>query len=312
MPSSSSPRSSSGGARLAGAATRRTPLRFGLYLPNEGDFADVRLLIDLAREAEARRWDGFFVWDALLPIYEHSDLVRSSLGDSGHIADAFVALTAIAAHTERIRFGAMVTAVPHRRPELFAKQAATLDHLSGGRLILGVGLGNPDTQFTAFGLEADIRVRAAMTDDFLDTVAGLWTGGPVDHRGPHHMARGVSMLPAPLQQPRVPIWVGADSRNRAPRRRAARWDGFVPASNSWPDGVLSVADYEAIVADIDAFRPEDAFSPFDVVVIGNVAGTLPEPASLPAYEAAGVTWLLVQALSVEDARDRVRGGPPAA
>ena len=287
-------------------------MRFGVYLPNEGDFADVRLLVGLAHDAEQNGWDGFFIWDAALPIYEHSDEIRQSLGDSGHIADAFVALTAVAAGTERLRFGAMVTAVPRLRPEILARQAATLDHFSGGRLTLGVGLGNPDTQFTAFGGEADVRVRAAMTDEFLDVLVKLWSGGPVDHRGPHYVASGVSMLPMPLQRPRIPIWVGADSKSRAPRRRAARWDGFVPASDSWPDGVLSVADYEAISADIRSLRTDPAPSPFDVVVIGNTTGTLPTPGSLPAYEAAGVTWLLAQALTVEDARTRIERGPPAA
>jgi alkanesulfonate monooxygenase SsuD/methylene tetrahydromethanopterin reductase-like flavin-dependent oxidoreductase (luciferase family) len=286
-------------------------VRFGLYLPNEGDFADVRLLASLAGEAEQAGWDGFFIWDALLPIYEHSDAVRHALGASGHIADAFVTLTAIAAHTERVRFGAMVTAVPRLRPEVFAKQTATLDHFSGGRLTLGVGLGNPDTQFRAFGLEHDVRVRAAMVDEFLDVVVQLWSGQAVDHQGPHFVARDISLLPASRQRPRIPIWVGADSRNRAPRRRAARWDGFIPASESWPDGVISVADYETIVADIDAFRSEPAPSPFDLVLIGNAAGTLPDGDSLPGYEAAGVTWVLVQALSVEDARRRIGAGPPA-
>ena len=285
-------------------------MRFGLYLPNEGDFADTRLLAELARDAGRAGWDGFFIWDALMPIFEHSDAVRDAHGSSGRIGDAFVALTAVAAHTERLRFGALVSALPRLRPELLAKQAATLDHFSGGRLILGVGLGNPDHQFRAFGLEHDLRVRAAMTDDFLETVVQLWSGEPVDHTGPHYVARGISMLPPPRQRPRIPIWVGADSRNRAPRRRAARWDGFVPASDSWPDGILSVADYEAIVADLKAFRPEDARGSLDVVLIGNTSGTRPEPDLLPAYEAAGVTWLLAQALSVEDARDRIRTGPP--
>jgi hypothetical protein len=103
----------------------------------------------------------------------------------------------------------------------------------------------------------------------------------------------------------------APPATRAPRRRAARWDGFIPASDSWPDGVISVADYEQIVADIKAFRPESAPSGFDVVLIGNAAGTLPERDALAAYEAAGVNWVLVQALSVEDARHRIKAGPPA-
>lgn len=283
-------------------------MRFGLYLPTEGDFADVRLLASLAREAEDAGWDGFFIWDELLPIYEHSDSVRNALGQSGNVVDAFVALTAIAATTKRLRFGALVTPLPRLRPELFAKQTATLDRYSEGRLTLGIGLGNPDTQFTAFGGEADIRVRAAMVDEFLDLLAQLWNGQEVNTRGVHYVATGVSLVPTPVQTPRIPIWIGADSKNRAPRRRAARWDGFVPASDSWPDGVISVADYEAFVADITALRPR--LHPFDVVLIGNATGTLPTTDSLPAYAAAGVTWVLIQALSVDDAQSRIRNGPP--
>jgi alkanesulfonate monooxygenase SsuD/methylene tetrahydromethanopterin reductase-like flavin-dependent oxidoreductase (luciferase family) len=285
-------------------------MQFGLYLPNEGDFADVRLLAQLAREAEEAGWDGLFIWDALLPIYEHSDVVREALGATGDIVDPYVALTAVAACTERLRFGALVTPLPRLRPEAFARLTATLDRFSQGRLILGVGLGNPSTQFTAFDGEADLRVRAAMLDEFLDVLLQLWSGNQVNTRGSHYVAEGVSMTPTPHQRPRIRIWIGADSKNRAPRRRAARWDGFVPASDSWPEGVISPADYETIVADITALRHPAQPGPFDVVVIGNVSGTLPTTDSLPAYAAAGVTWVLTQALSVDDARARIAAGPP--
>lgn len=93
------------------------------------------------------------------------------------------------------------------------------------------------------------------------------------------MATHVSLAPTPVQRPRIPIWVGADSGHRAPRRRAARWDGFVPASRTWPDGVIPVAEYESIVADITAQRR--SAGPFDIVVIGNAAGTRPTPDSFP-------------------------------
>jgi alkanesulfonate monooxygenase SsuD/methylene tetrahydromethanopterin reductase-like flavin-dependent oxidoreductase (luciferase family) len=284
-------------------------MHFGLYLPTEGDFADVRLLAHLAQDAEDAGWDGFFIWDALLPIYEHSDRIRDALGETGDIVDPFVALTAIAAGTTRLRFGALVTPLPRLRPEAFARQTATLDQFSDGRLIVGVGLGNPPDQFTAFGGEADLRVRAAMLDEFLDVLLQLWSGNKVNTRGAHYVAEGISMTPTPHQRPRIPIWIGADSKNRAPRRRAARWDGFVPASDSWPDGVISPADYEAIVADVTALRSEAHEGPFDVVVIGNVSGTRPTTESLSAYAAAGVTWVLSQALSVADARARIAAGP---
>ena len=269
----------------------------GVYLPNQGPFADPRRLASLAAEAEAAGWDGFFIWDELLPIFD----------PSADVADAMVALSAVAFATKRLRIGAMVSALSRLRPETFAQQTATLDRLSGGRLVVGVGLGNPSEQFTAFGHEADIKVRAAMVDEFLDVLTQLWRGSAVDFHGAHYTAAGVSMTPA-VQSPRIPVWIGADSRNRAPRRRAARWDGFIPASDHWPDAVISAEDYEVAVTDIRSMRP--AGEPFDVVVIGDAAGTHPAADALEAYESAGVTWLLVQALTVEDAEARIRRGPP--
>jgi alkanesulfonate monooxygenase SsuD/methylene tetrahydromethanopterin reductase-like flavin-dependent oxidoreductase (luciferase family) len=284
-------------------------VRFGLYLPNEGPFSNVRLLAALARDAESAGWDGFFIWDALLPVYEHSDPVREALGDSGDVADVTVALTAIAAGTERIRFGPLVSALPRLRPDLFAKQTATLDQFSGGRLILGIGLGNPPVQFSAFGGTTDPRERAAMVDEFLDLLTQLWSGDTIDFHGSYYTARGVSMAPRPVQAPRIPIWVGADSTRRAPRRRAARWDGFVPASHEWPHGVISAVEYGAMAADIAAQRSNDTV-PFDLVVIGNAAGTVPAVDDLEDYAVAGVTWVLDQPFTVDEARRRITNGPP--
>ena len=117
-----------------------------------------------------------------------------------------------------------------------------------------MGLGNPPTQFGAFGHETDLRVRAAMVDEFLQVLTGLWSGHEVNFRGFYYTVRAVSMRPTPLQTPRVPIWVGVDPHHRGPRRRAARWDGFVPASEQWPTGVIAPDEYEAIVADIRGTR----------------------------------------------------------
>ena len=283
-------------------------MHFGIYVPNEGPFSDVPVLAELAAEAEAGGWDGFFMWDALLPVAPHSDVLRAAVGDAGEVADVIVALTAIAARTTRIRFGPLVSPLPRLRPELLAKQTATLDRFSGGRLILGIGLGNPPDQIAAFGGVADVRVRAAMVDEFLDLLTQLWSGRTVSFRGDHYTADDVRMAPTPVQSPRIPIWVGADSTHRAPRRRAARWDGFVPASDAWPDGVISAGAYEEIAADIRRHRVTDA--PYDLVVIGNTDGSRPAPGELAAYAAAGVNWVLTQAFTVADAHRRISEGPP--
>lgn len=284
-------------------------MRYGVYLPNQGDFADVGVLVELARSAEAAGWDGFFLWDEFLPLHPHSDAVRAALGESDDVADPLVALTAVATATERIRFGSLVAAAPRSRPEAFARQLVTLDRLSGGRVVAGVGLGDPADQFTAFGLEPDLRIRAAMVDEFLDLVNSLWTGDRVDFDGTYYTCHGVTLRPTPLQRPRIPIWIGAGGSHRAPRRRAARWDGFAPASEQWPTEVIPPETYAEIATDLRATRTSD--TPYDVVVIGNADGTEPTPTTIPQYERAGATWILTQALTLADARERIDNGPDA-
>jgi probable F420-dependent oxidoreductase len=283
-------------------------MRYGVYLPNQGAFAEVGVLVELARAAEEAGWDGIFIWDELLPLHAHNDAVRAVLGESDDAADAMVALTAVAAATERIRFGSLVTAVARLRPEAFARQAVTLDRLSGGRLVVGVGLGHPDDQFTAFGMEGDLRTRAAMVDEFLDLVNRLWSGEPVEFNGKYYACHGVAMAPTPVQRPRIPIWIGAGGSYRAPRRRAARWDGFAPASEQWPVELIPPETYAEIADDLRAAGAST--SQYDLVLIGNADATEPTPATVPEYERSGVTWLLVQALSVADARARILAGPP--
>lgn len=286
-------------------------MHYGLYLPNQAAFADPGVLAALAQEAEGRGWDGFFIWDEMTPVYDYA-MGRPKTPEDGDVdwlaaADPMVSLTAVAAATEDIRFGSLVSPVARLQPEVFAHQTTTLDRFSGGRLVVGVGLGNPDTQFTAFGYDADPKRRAARVDEFLELLVELWRGRTTDFRGDHYTARGIA-LPQPLQAPRIPIWIGADSSNRAPRRRAARWDGFVPASHRWPNEAITPAEYEAIGAELEGLRTVD--DPFDLVVIGSVQAGWPSTADLGAYAAAGVTWALVQALTVDDAMARIRQGPP--
>ena len=272
-------------------------MQHAVYLPTQGDFADPRLLATLATDAERAGWDGVFIWDELLPI--------GQLGDG--VVDSVVSLAAMATVTERVRLGVLLAPLPRLRPEAFARQMTALDHLSQGRVVIGAGLGNPSEQFTMFGLEGDLKVRASMLDEFLDVLAQLWSGETVHHHGQHYRVDGVRLVPTPVQRPRVPIWIGADSRNRAPWRRAARWDGYAPASTSWPDEVIPVQDYAEALADIRGVRA-DPDAPYDVVLIGDATGR--PPADLAEYEALGVTWLLTQAFTADEARVRITAGPP--
>jgi alkanesulfonate monooxygenase SsuD/methylene tetrahydromethanopterin reductase-like flavin-dependent oxidoreductase (luciferase family) len=249
-------------------------MKRGVYLPPFASFGDVNLLVELAVAAEAAGWDGFFTWDHIR--YERPV----------PLADAWIAAAAIAAATERIRLGPLITPLPRRRPHKVAREAVTLDHLSNGRLVLGVGLGIDFWgEFSAFDEPADDDVkRARLLDDGIDTILELWAGG--------------EFLPPPHQQPRIPIWSAANwPMSAGPTRRAARLDGVMPFSargSLEPDEVRMLRE-----------RVGRDDSAYDCVVVGP-----PERAS--EYEAAGVTWLIESfwpEAPLDKARATIAAGP---
>ncbi|MFB8003987.1 LLM class flavin-dependent oxidoreductase [Nocardia sp. NPDC056000] len=244
-------------------------MRLGVYLPPFGELADPRVLADLAAEAEASGFDGVFLWDHVIRPQ------RPGLP----VCDAWIALAAIAAATRTVRFGPRVTPLSRRRPHDVARQSVALDQLSGGRFVLGVGLGsNTGGELTALGEEPDARARARLLDESLEVITALWSGAVVDHHGPHFQVDGLSFLPRPLQVPRIPVWVATQSLNRAPLRRAARFDGCCPEA--------SPPDLVAMLELIGEFR--GSLDGFEIAVAG-AADRDPD-----AYRAAGATWWLVQ------------------
>jgi alkanesulfonate monooxygenase SsuD/methylene tetrahydromethanopterin reductase-like flavin-dependent oxidoreductase (luciferase family) len=203
-------------------------VRYGVSLPNFGIGLDARRVAGWAASAEAAGWDGFFLWDHLFAF---------APGPIDAV-DPWIALTAAACATATIRLGTLVTPLPRRRPVVVARQTATLDVLSGGRLVLGVGIGAFPYEWEYCGEEPDQRVRAAMLDEHLAVLARLWTGEPVTHRGTHYRLDGPDFAavcyPPPLQRPRVPVWVGGTWPGHGPFRRAARWDGVFPMRADGP------------------------------------------------------------------------------
>jgi len=259
-------------------------VRFALNLPNFGDFADPHRLVDLARRAEESGWDGFFLWDHI------------RAGDwAGPVADPWVALAAVAAATQRLTLGTMITPLPRRRPTTLARQTVTLDHLSGGRLVLGVGIGwPPDVDFADLGDSGDDRVRAAQLDEGLEVLTGLWSAQPYSHEGEHYHIKSTQFLPPPLQQPRIPIWVGSTWPNRRPFRRAARWDGVVPlvADPEADFRAPTPAEVAEMLAYIRLHR--DPSAPFEVAVADSLSGLAEQgktpPEVVGPYLEAGTTW----------------------
>ena len=277
-------------------------MRYGVWVPNFGEYGDPRTLMALAADAEVAGWDGFFLWDHVLR------------AETVPIVDPWVALSAAAVKTERIRLGTLVTPLPRRRPSKLAREVASLDHLSGGRVILGVGSGSPpEPEFARFGEDPDPRVRAAKLDEGLEVLAGLWSGKPFRYEGKHYRVEGAEFLPTPIQSPRVPIWTAGIWPNRAPFHRAARWDGVFPLKR----GALYLApdDVREIVRFVAAERGSGAA--FDVAVTGATPGDDPAEARshVASFRDAGATWWLEwvgwRRGSLEEMRLRVRQGPPA-
>jgi len=193
-------------------------VKHALLLPPVGILADPHALADVAATAERAGWDGVFVWDHILPPEQHQA-----------IADPWVALAAIALATRRVRIGPAVTPLTRRRPIKLARETITLDHLSGGRLTLGLGLGvDSKRELSGFGEIVEPRVRGARLDEGAELLCAMWSGDLVDFHGEHFVAEQVRVLPRPVQQPRIPMWFAARGAGLKPVRRAARYDGVVP------------------------------------------------------------------------------------
>jgi alkanesulfonate monooxygenase SsuD/methylene tetrahydromethanopterin reductase-like flavin-dependent oxidoreductase (luciferase family) len=252
-------------------------MRYGVSVPPFGPYADPRRLAELAARAETAGWDGFFVWDHM--VYDPS---------FHPIGDPWVGLAAVAMRTSRLTIGTMVTPLARRRPWKVARETVSLDHLSGGRFVLGVGLGDPaQWEYGSFGEPADPRIRAACLDEALTVLAGLWTGEPFRYDGRHFAVAEVTFRPPPVQRPRIPVWVAGWWPNKPPLRRAARWDGMAPIKQG---GDLSPDEVAAALTYVRRHRATDA--PFDVVVSGGT-GPRPDDADrMAAYAAVGATWWL--------------------
>lgn len=267
----------------------RRPVRHALFLAPFGELSEPHAMVEVARTAEAGGWDGVFLWDHVL-----RDPVEAS-----DIADVWVVLAAMAAATDRLRLGPMVTPLSRRRVATLVRQTVTLDQLSHGRLTMGVGLGVDSAgELTRFGEVVDPRTRAAILDESVDVLQAAWRGEHVVHRGAHVTVDGVTFSPRPVQRPTIPLWAAARQRALAPVRRAARLDGIFAIEVSGDDLNRSLAEVRALRGSLDAFDVAVRVSPFD------------DPALLAV---PGVTWAMHSyAPDADLARvaDDAHAGPP--
>jgi alkanesulfonate monooxygenase SsuD/methylene tetrahydromethanopterin reductase-like flavin-dependent oxidoreductase (luciferase family) len=287
-------------------------MRYGFVVP----FADAREFAKLAQLGEQRGWDGVFTWEALWGV------------------DAWVTLGAAAMVTERIKLGTMLTPVARHKPWDLASKVRTVDTVSGGRAILGAGLGALHDGWLAFESDEGRKTRAEKLDEALAIYAGLMAGQPFGYDGKHYQCRPTDfMLPdPPVQKPHPPVWVvGARVAGRTHQpslERAARWDGLIP---QWIDGGARAADGSSdvpdpdrmatIVGDVRAMRERDdlPWDGYDVILEADSTGAFVKTESMSPdeWEAAGVTWWIESWWSVEpgaeglaEIRRRVELGPP--
>jgi alkanesulfonate monooxygenase SsuD/methylene tetrahydromethanopterin reductase-like flavin-dependent oxidoreductase (luciferase family) len=248
----------------------------GIFLAPFDELVDPGTLAELASRAEQRGWDGFFLWDHI----KYRPPVRA-------VADPWIALAAIACATDRLRIGPLVTPLPRRRAQKVARETVTLDHLSRGRLTLGVGLGSDrNDELEPFGEVVEPRERARLLDQGLEHLSRFWAG---------------EFQPTPVQEPRIPIWVAGRWPNRRPVQRAARWDGMFPIELGGPDDLAALATE---IRDLRAGRED----PFDLVAEIQ-PGTAAEP-----WEAAGASWVLTDfelQPRLDEVREAIEAGPGA-
>ena len=288
-------------------------MQFGVYVPNFGPYGDARVLAELAYEAEEAGWDGFFIWDQV------SKTTLTPGVDA--MVDPWVALTAVALRTRAIRVGPLVTPLSRRRPWVVARETVSLDHLSDGRLIFGVGAGGGYFDFEALGEATDAPRLAALLDEGLEILTGLWSGEPHHHEGPAYAIKEAQFLPRPLQSPRIPIWVAGVWPAKAPLRRAARFDGVVPIGRDLPITAMLSPQEMREIAGYVASQPGYTSS-FEIVHMGITGGmdAAHDREIISAYQQAGVTWWVEKILPerwgswsnwpMEAMRARILQGPP--
>lgn len=283
-------------------------MKFGISIKNGGKFSDINEVIDLAIDAEEAGWDGLFPWDHIIHV------------GTGEVSmfDPWIALAGIAANTKKIKLGPMITPLARRRPWKVARETVSLDHLSKGRLILGVGLGATlKNDFKRFGDETDSKIRAEKLDESLDILQGLWKGDPFTYAGKHYsVAEDTTFLPKPYgDKPKIPIWMGGGSWSWStkPFRRAARFEGTFPEFKD-KNGENVAKYYEKLAEFIKKQRGHTR--DFDFVNLGKAPRreTSIKEYFKPIIQSGVLSWWVERVYQwkgdIKEIREKIREGPP--
>jgi probable F420-dependent oxidoreductase len=199
------------------------PRQYGVCVTNYGDVASAEAIIGTAKLAEEVGFDSVWVSDHVVVPPTFGNIYGRSF------MDPFICLTYAAAETQRVKLGTTVVVVPLRNPLVQAKMLSTLDVLSGGRVIFGVGIGWDQEEFEALGVP--FHERGERTDEYLEIMKTLWTVDPPGFQGRYYSFSDIAFEPKPLQSPHIPIWVGGNGGpafRRAVRTGAAWHPGDLP------------------------------------------------------------------------------------
>jgi len=291
-------------------------MRFGLDISPAGSWGRPDQIAELAAVAEKSGWDGVVFCEDYL-CFPH-DGARPD--EPVATFDVWITLALVAEATSRITLGTMVTPLPARHPPSIAIQALTVDHLSRGRLVLGVGLGDPEpANVAALGQTGTLPERAASLDESLEVITRLWSGDRVSFQGRHHRLHDAQFWPRPVTQPRIPIWIGGALTRPGPRRRALRWDGAclyrIPPTA--PQGWEDVTPDDVRTLRTEAAQRADAGHGFVIAVGGRERATTPDQLNadyryIDALAAAGTDWwheYVPPRLPYDQARRIVEAGP---
>ncbi len=242
------------------------PVTFGCSLPSRGPMSSPESLRSLAQRSEDLGFDSIWVSDhIILPrqvesFYPYAaDGVATFKPDESYY-EPLAALNFLAGCTQRVRLGTHVLILPYRNPVLTAKILATLDVLSGGRVILGAGVGWMEEEFQALGLDT-FHERGAVTDEYIQLYKELWTKDEPVFNGKYYQISGSGFQPKPVQKPHPPIWIGGHT-GPAIRRAAKYGDGWMPIGLR-PPAILEPEELAEKIArlrtlTVQAGRPENA------------------------------------------------------
>jgi probable F420-dependent oxidoreductase len=280
-------------------------VEFGIALPGRGPLASPDPVAKIAETAEALRYASVFVTDHIvLPVSMARSTYPYALsgtlpgGAAQDYLEPLAMLAWLARVTTRVRIGTSVLVVPYRHPLTTAKTLATVDRLSGGRVILGAGAGWLREEFEAVGAPP-FEARGAVTDEYLRLMRTAWTTDPVEFSGRWVTVRGVHALPKPAQRGGIPVWIGGHT-DAAVRRAARLGDGWHPIGLR-PPAMLLPDEYAQKVKQLHAWAHEAGRDPKGITLTFRA----PMQVRSPRVKAAGGDRPLFQGTAAE-VRDDVR------